>query len=120
MATILLIEDDRELATTLSESLTLAGHRDIGSLDGLSACGVLETDEPIDLLLADLVMPVGHPHGLALARMARHRRPDVAVIFMTGYAEFVEEVAGERILIKPVRATAVLEAIAASLRDGAA
>jgi len=117
MATILLIEDDGELHAMLSESLTLAGHRVIGSHDGLSACNVLETDEPIDLLLADLVMPAGHPHGLALARMARHRRPDVAVIFMTGYAEFLEEVAGEKILVKPVRATTVLEAIDASLSD---
>ena len=115
MASILLIEDDIELASALSESLTLAGHQVTTALDGWSALRTLDIDMQIDLLLTDLVMPAGQPHGLALARMARHKRPGLAVIFMTGHAEFVDEAAGDKILMKPVRTAVVLDEIAASL-----
>jgi DNA-binding NtrC family response regulator len=115
MATILLIEDDADLAYALSQSFTLAGHRVITALDGMSALDTLDTDVGIDLLLTDLIMPAGQPHGLALANMARQRRPDLAVILMTGHPELRDEVNGYKILLKPVRAATILDEIAASL-----
>jgi CheY-like chemotaxis protein len=44
----------------------------------------LESKEPLDLLITDVVMPDGID-GLALARMARARRKDLKVIYVTAY-----------------------------------
>lgn len=115
MATILLIEDDEALACALSDSLRDAGHDVITALDGNSALETLDTDVRIDLLLTDIVMPPGHPHGLALARMARRKRSNLAVILMTGHPDLREEVDGERLLLKPLRVELVLAEIAAGL-----
>jgi YesN/AraC family two-component response regulator len=45
---------------------------------------LLEGDQPIDLMLTDIVMP-DRVNGLALARMARLRRPDIKLLYVTGY-----------------------------------
>jgi CheY-like chemotaxis protein len=77
MATILLIDGDELLAHALSLSLERAGHRVITAVDGNSALEKLATNERIDLLLTDIIMPQDQPHGLSLANgpveTARHR-----------------------------------------------
>jgi two-component system cell cycle sensor histidine kinase/response regulator CckA len=115
MATILLIEDDEPLAYALSLSLERAGHRVITAVDANAALEKLATNEQIDLLLTDIIMPQGQPHGLSLARMARWKRRDLAVILMTGHPELVEHAFGERVLLKPVMADVILAEVAAAL-----
>ncbi len=44
----------------------------------------LESSLPIDLLITDIVMPE-RVNGIALSRMARMRRPDIKVIYLTAY-----------------------------------
>jgi DNA-binding response OmpR family regulator len=64
-------------------------------------------------------MPAGQPHGLALARLARMKRPNLAVIFMTGHPELREHVEGEKLLMKPIDPDVVLKEIAALTTPGA-
>jgi two-component system, cell cycle sensor histidine kinase and response regulator CckA len=116
MASILLIEDDAALAYALSKSLAQAGHDVKTALDGMSALQMLEADGPIDLVLTDLIMPTGHPHGLALARMARQKRPHLPIIFMTGHVELLNLADGDQILLKPVSVSLMLDEIAETLR----
>lgn len=116
MSTILLVEDDAALAYALSKSLRGADHHVITALDGMTALKTLDTNVRIDVLLTDIVLPARQPHGLALARMARQKRPDLAVIFMTGYDEFGKDVDGDKILQKPIEIQTVLDEIAASLK----
>ena len=116
MASILLIEDDTALAYALSRSLVHAGHDVTTALDGMSALQTLETNKDIDLVLTDLIMPAGHPHGLALARMARQKRPQLPIIFMTGHVELLNVSDGDQILLKPVSLPLVLDEIAETLR----
>lgn len=111
MATILLVEDDAQLAYALSRSLTIAGHQVITALNGMSAIETLDTDVRIDVLLADIVMPTGHPHGVALARMAQQKRRDLKVILMTGHPELRSEIGQYQFLLKPVAAELVIDAI---------
>jgi CheY-like chemotaxis protein len=115
MATILLIEDDEPLAYALSLCLDSAGHRVITAVDANAALEKLATNEQIDLLLTDIIMPQGQPHGLSLARMARWKRRDLAVILMTGHPELVKHASGERVLLKPVMADVILAEVAAAL-----
>jgi CheY-like chemotaxis protein len=117
MSTILLVEDDAALAYALSRSLREADHHVITALDGMAALKTLDTDTRIDVLLTDIVLPARQPHGLALARMARRKRPDLAVIYMTGYDELGKDVDGDKILLKPLEPQTVLDEINASLRN---
>ena len=84
--TILVVEDDaavREIAVALLED---RGYRVLEAGDGRTALGVLDEHPDIDLLLTDVVMP-GGMGGPDLARNARERRPDLKVLYTSGYTE---------------------------------
>src|SRR5258708_40365021 len=102
MVCILLIEDDAGLARALSAALTGAGHQLVTALSGYSALTTLDSDVRIDLLLTNIVMPAGEPHGLALARMARQKRRGLAGIFITRHRDLREYVDGDKLMSKTV------------------
>jgi DNA-binding NtrC family response regulator len=83
-AYILLVEDDLAFGEAGKKILRDAGFEVCHAEDFRLALEVLEGSQPIDLLLTDIVMPQ-RVNGLALARMARMRRPGLKVIYMTGY-----------------------------------
>jgi CheY-like chemotaxis protein len=56
--------------------------------DGQSGLQIMESGARIDLLLTDIGLP-GGMNGRQLADAARQRRPDLKVLFLTGYAESV-------------------------------
>ncbi|HEY2616578.1 MAG TPA: hybrid sensor histidine kinase/response regulator, partial [Acetobacteraceae bacterium] len=71
----------------------------------------LEAELPVDLLLTDIVMP-GSVNGIALSRMARLRRRDLKVMYLTGYnIPGVEREALGPILRKPVDNDVLLDEI---------
>jgi CheY-like chemotaxis protein len=79
------------------------------------ALEILEADQPLDLLLVDIVMPEG-VNGIALSRMARLRRRDLKVMYLTGYSiPGVEREALGPILRKPVDDELLLAEIATLL-----
>jgi DNA-binding LytR/AlgR family response regulator len=53
--------------------------------DSMQALNVLDTPQHLDLMVVDVLMPEGRPHGLALARMASLRRPGLKVVYITAY-----------------------------------
>jgi len=84
--TILVVEDDpavRAIAVTMLESL---GYRVREAGNGPDALDLLQTAAEIDLLFTDLVMPNGMS-GHDLLVKARERRPDLRVLFTSGYSE---------------------------------
>ena len=89
MQTILVTEDDEALRHVAVKQLSAAGYNVIAVADSMAALSELDARQGIDLLLLDVVMPPGNPHGLSLARMARHRRPEIPVIFMTGQPDLL-------------------------------
>jgi len=84
--TILVVEDDADVRVFVSGQLRGLGYRVIEAADGPQARRVLESDEPIDLLFTDVVMPGGMT-GRQLAEAARTRRPVLNAIFTSGYTE---------------------------------
>jgi two-component system, cell cycle response regulator CpdR len=83
MARILLAEDDDNLRRFLTRGLARAGHTVLSAPDGDSAFALI-LKSPVDLLLADVVMP--GLDGIELARRATIRWPELRVMFITGFA----------------------------------
>ena len=82
--TILVVEDDDALREYAKQILTELGYRVLEASSGAAALAALDGDEPIDLLLTDVVMP-GGVDGRQLADQAVRLRPGLKVLFMTGY-----------------------------------
>jgi CheY-like chemotaxis protein len=97
---ILLVDDDEAFSYAAAKSLRQAKFVVSVAPDHRLALQILEGPQPIDLLITDLVMP-GGINGFALARMARLRRLDLKVLYLTAYDLPMEEAIG-KILRKPI------------------
>jgi PAS domain S-box-containing protein len=85
---ILLVEDDDGVRAYAMEALRELGYRVAEASGGKAALSVLDSAPNLDLLLTDIVMP-GEYNGRELAEEALRRRPDLRVLFMTGYSRDV-------------------------------
>ena len=84
--TVLVVEDDTEVRNTVVEMLSDLGYRVLKAVDAASGLSVIESGILIDVLFTDVVMP-GTLKSPELARKARERLPDIAVLFTSGYTE---------------------------------
>ena len=82
--TILVAEDDEAVRDTVVEMLGELGYRVLMAADAAGAMSVIESGVAIDLLFTDVVMP-GPLESPELARRARERLPQLAVLFTSGY-----------------------------------
>lgn len=83
--TILLVEDEAMVRAVAERALTRHGYKVVTATNGEEALECLETHEPFDLLISDVVMPT--MDGPTLVRHAREKFPDLPILFMSGYAE---------------------------------
>jgi PAS domain S-box-containing protein len=83
--TILVVEDDDDVRAYSVEVLRELGYRVIEAHDGPSALRLLERQFRVDLLFTDVVLPGGMT-GAQVAAQARGAKPDLKVLFTTGYA----------------------------------
>jgi len=84
--TILIAEDEPQVRALAVASLQERGYNVIDTGSAAEALAVLERDIPIQLLLTDIVMP-GAMTGKELAEEALKRRPNIRVLFTSGYAD---------------------------------
>ena len=84
--TVLVVEDDEDVRNTVVELLLDLGYRVLKARDAQSALAIVESGEAIDVLFTDVVMP-GAMRSPELARRARERLPDIAVLFTSGYTD---------------------------------
>jgi PAS domain S-box-containing protein len=87
-AVILFVDDDPLIAMSTTEMLEDLGHHVIGVSSGLHALDILKSEQPIDLMMTDHVMP--GMTGLELAAATREMRPSLPILLATGYAELPE------------------------------
>ena len=94
---VLLVEDEFLIRLILAETLGDAGFAVTEAADGEEAVRRLDEDGPYDLLVTDVQMP-GRFDGVAVARHARERLPDMPVVFATGRPDRVRALGalGER------------------------
>lgn len=83
--TVLLVEDDSSIRLLIVEVLQEIGYAALQAADGWAALAFLGSDARLDLLITDVGLP--GMNGRQLADIARERRPDLKVLFLTGYAE---------------------------------
>ncbi|MBC3955932.1 hybrid sensor histidine kinase/response regulator [Pseudomonas triticifolii] len=86
LPTVMIVDDEPTIRMLVAEVLEDEGYIAIEAGEGASALKVLETDTRIDLLVTDVGLP-GGMNGRQLADAARVVRPDLKVLFITGYAE---------------------------------
>ncbi len=86
VGTVLLVEDNPEVATATAGLLEQLGYDVRTVANAEDALLVLDTSAAIDLVLSDIIMP-GKYDGLALARTLRKSRPGMPVVLMTGYSD---------------------------------
>ncbi|MDB5838233.1 MAG: sensor hybrid histidine kinase [Herminiimonas sp.] len=84
--TVLLVDDESALRSLLAEMLGMQGYATIEADDGPAGLRILESSRQIDLLVTDVGLP-GGLNGRQLADAARTLRPQLQVLFITGYAE---------------------------------
>lgn len=98
---VLIVEDEPLVRMLAIEEFEEFGFTVHAANDAASALEMLERIEPLELLFTDIQMP-GSSDGWQLGRRARELRPDIQVIYATGYGgENAEPVAGSSIVRKP-------------------
>nr|WP_217437550.1 ATP-binding protein [Pseudomonas lini] len=83
--TVLIVEDDPAVRVLVSAVLSELGYALVEAGDADSAVPILDSGQRIDLLISDVGLP--GMNGRQLAEIGRQYRPDLKVLFITGYAE---------------------------------
>jgi len=114
--TVLVIDDDPDVRRFLCASLDGLGYRVVESADGAEGLVLLDAERP-DLLLVDFAMP--GMNGAEVATAARARRPDLAIIVASGYADTdaldAAIIGPARMLHKPFSLAELAQAVDAAL-----
>jgi CheY-like chemotaxis protein len=84
--TVLVVEDDDEVREVAVSMLAELGYRVVKARDAAAALAIVDSGIPIDLIFTDVMMP-GSLRSPELARKAKERLPDVAVLFTSGYTQ---------------------------------
>jgi CheY-like chemotaxis protein len=108
---ILLVDDDDDVRDYTAFVLEDAGFEVRVAARGEAAVQLLATGEPFDLLITDVVMPGWD--GTELARRVKLLRPDLKVLYITGYTRHIaaDRLVGAEVLDKPFQRAALLHAV---------
>jgi CheY-like chemotaxis protein len=117
-AKILIVDDDPLVANSTVDMLLDLGHSVTEANSGERAVKLLESGQPLDLLLTDQAMP--GMTGVELAEIVRSKRPELPILLVTGYADLpASELAKLPRLAKPYQQADLQAAIEALLSDKA-
>ncbi len=120
-ACVLVVDDDHAVRATTAALLAEMGYHVLEAGDGSEAMEVLEEEQPIHVLLTDVVMP--GMTGPELARRARQKFPHLAVVFISGYSD-PDALSGSGGLVylvrKPARPQDLVERIETALHSQSA
>jgi PAS domain S-box-containing protein len=83
--TILVVEDDPDVRTYSCETLAELGYTVVAAENGAAALRLLASNPQVNVLFSDIGLP-GGMNGRQLSEEARKLRPDLKVLFTTGYA----------------------------------
>ena len=111
-ATLLLVEDEEAIRAFAARALSAKGYTVLSASSGVEAFEIFEEEGgAIDLLVTDVIMP--ELDGPSLVKKVREVRPDLKVLFMSGYADgaSLDELPAAQFLPKPFTLKALAEAV---------
>ncbi|KQV38910.1 MULTISPECIES: ATP-binding protein [unclassified Rhizobium] len=114
---VLLVEDDEEVAVLVSEMLDELGFEVTRAATAAAALGALANGRSIDIVFSDIMMP-GGMNGIDLAKEIRKRRSELPILLTSGYSDAAKKAAdaeGIRILPKPYQLSELAKALQAVL-----
>ena len=85
LGTVLVVEDEALVRHMAEETVRALGYRVLAAKDGNAALEILKSEEIIDILFSDVVMP-GGMNGVQLAIQARNLRPAIKLLLTSGYS----------------------------------
>jgi len=111
---VMVVDDEDGVRKLARRALELAGFRVIEARNGLEALALIDDAMPVDLLCADMNMPV--LAGDEMARRFRLRQPDLKVLYVSGYVDSLFEQRhtlwqGEAFLEKPFTSKGLVQAV---------
>jgi CheY-like chemotaxis protein len=114
---VLVVDDEPTVRMLVTEVLEELGYAALEAADGPTGLRLLQSDARIDLLVTDVGLP-GGMNGRQMADAARMSRPDLKVLFITGFAENAvigngQLEPGMHVMTKPF----ALEALANRIRE---
>ncbi len=121
-ATILLVDDNAKVREVAARALRLRGFSVLEAADGPSALDLLERERSIDVLFTDFIMP-GGMRGDDLAQIAVALKPEICVLYTSGYADVEvehKEVGGKVLWLPKPYTNAQLAAALEKLLNAAA
>ena len=115
-ARVLVVDDEREFATTLAERLGLRGYEACAAFTAEQAIAAVAASAP-DVVLLDLTLP--GVRGVELLMTLRQHLPHGQIILLSGHLDLAEKIEGVRIdafgmLLKPVVMTELVAKIDAA------
>jgi DNA-binding NtrC family response regulator len=123
---VVILEDDENFRRSIARALDDKGLRVTAPEDYKGAIETIEQADPVDLMIADIGLWPGAPHGIALGNMAQLRHNGLKVIYMSGIHDVKWAAAygdAAAVLQKPFTAEKLVEAVMAVLEipvDGGA
>ena len=84
--TVLVVDDEPGIRMLVTDILEELGYQSLEAEDGRAGLAILQSGARVDLLITDVGLP-GGMNGRQMADAARLARPDLKVLFITGYAE---------------------------------
>ena len=114
-ASVLVVDDDPDVRAFTVSCLESLGYEVRVADGGHAALAILGGRESIDVLLIDVIMP--EVQGPEVARLALAKRPELRILFMTGYvAEAGEAINRQHVLSKPFTVTELAHKVQEVLR----
>ena len=116
---LFIVEDEPALLSVMRDIAESLNYDVVTATSGREALDVVKAGQSFDLLMTDIVMP-GGIGGFELARAVREMRPDVPILYMSGYTGFSDEEMGEVIaplLQKPYSPAELAEKINVMLSE---
>ncbi|XOV88318.1 MAG: ATP-binding protein [Pseudomonadota bacterium] len=111
---LLVVEDDDSVRELLAIQLTGLGYKVVSAASGESATRILESGDPFDLVLTDIVLS-GEIDGIDLCNSVSERFPETPVLLLSGYSDRLSELTGQHFMQKPYRLGELAEKLASLL-----
>jgi DNA-binding NtrC family response regulator len=114
---VLIVDDDAAFAYAAARHLASLGYTTLIATGSLAAFREMENNS-VDVVITDVKLNKGEPHGVALGRMLRSAKPHLPVILVTAYPDILKDAVAlpGPVLEKPVELDDLAKAVRAALK----